>query len=65
VHDLKPRLWAILGMAAETPSKVHGRAPERPAAGRELVELDVETVETPERRDLVANEAAPLGMCGV
>ena len=41
------------------------RRHERAAARRELVQLDLEPVEAPQRADLVAHEAPALGMGGV
>jgi hypothetical protein len=45
--------------------EIRSGAHERACAGRELVQLDVEPVDAPQRGDLVADEAAALGVRGV
>ena len=47
--------------AAQIACRVH----QRTRAGRELVKLDVESVEPAQGGDLIAHEAAALGVLGV
>jgi len=50
---------------AEQTAQVDGGAPQRAAPGSELIELDLQLVQAPQRGDLIAHEAAALGMGGV
>ena len=50
---------------AKAPAQLDRRARQRARSRRELVELDVQAAELAQRGDLVADEAAALGMGGV
>lgn len=68
VHDVKRHAGGPARErrgAAVAAAQIEGRACERPSAGRELVQLDVELLETLQIGELGADEGSTLRVCGV